>query len=72
MLSNWLDGVGMSKITIPTDVIDFLATWATKTNQSADVCAKRFWDLMINQNISEETKDETIKMWIAEAEWPID
>jgi len=70
MVSNWLDGATMSsKIDIPLDVIDFLAQWATKTNQSAEVCSKRFWDLMINQDISEESKGEILQKWMNEAEW---
>jgi len=57
----------MSNIDVPSDVIDFLAKWAVNTDQDAGDCAKRFWDLMINQDISDETKSETIKKWMDEA-----
>lgn len=57
----------MSNIDVPSDVIDFLAKWAVSTNQEADVCAKRFWDMMINQDISDESKSETLKKWMDEA-----
>ena len=67
MLSNRLDEVDMSNVDVPSDVIDFLAKWAVATDQRADVCAKRFWDMMINQRISDETKNETIKKWMDEA-----
>lgn len=65
MASNWLDRFDMNDM--PFAVVDFLAKWSVATDQKPEVCAKRFWDLMINNEISDETKDVTIAKWMEEA-----
>lgn len=55
------------KATIPPEVIEFIAKWAVNTNQDPDVASKKFWDLMINQDISDEGKTEMINKWADEA-----
>lgn len=52
---------------LPSDVLEFLTKWSVNTEQRPDVCAKRFWDLMINQEISDETKSSTIQKWMNDA-----
>jgi len=52
---------------IPPEIVEFITKWSTATNQRPEVASKRFWDLMINSEISEEGKDETLTKWANEA-----
>lgn len=54
---------------IPDGIIKFIAKWAVATEQSPEVASKKFWDLMINPDISEEGRMEMIDKWAKEADF---
>ena len=57
----------MEKAYIPKEIVEFITKWSISTGQEPVKASKRFWDLMINNDISDEGKDETITKWAEEA-----
>jgi len=52
---------------IPPEIVEFITKWAVATGQNPSTASNRFWELMINKDISDEMKNETITKWAGEA-----
>lgn len=52
---------------IPEEILEFIAKWAAGSGQSVDAATRRFWDLMIDQDLEDTTKSSVLDGWAKEA-----